>query len=185
MKSALFLLLLCLTPTTFGNEDYYELLGVNKDADNREIRKAFKKLAVSMHPDKNQARPYIFLNELNFLVVKLLDKIVYICLFLFYNCAAHEQTLTMIILQDDKDAHDKFVKIARAYETLKDPDLRKHYDVYGDDDNQNKHQGYQSWSYYRDNFGIYDDDPEIITLTRAEFGKHIFKKCPFTTIISF
>jgi DnaJ homolog subfamily C member 10 len=61
------------------------------------------------------------------------------------------------------------VKIARAYETLKDPDLRKHYDLYGDD-NQSKHQSYQSWSYYRDNFGIYDDDPEIITLTRAEFG---------------
>jgi len=54
MRTALFVLLLCLTPTTFGDEDYYELLGINKDADNREIRKAFKKLAVSMHPDKNQ-----------------------------------------------------------------------------------------------------------------------------------
>jgi preprotein translocase subunit Sec63 len=54
MKGVLYLLLLCLTPTTFGSEDYYELLGVKKDADNREIRKAFKKLAVSMHPDKNQ-----------------------------------------------------------------------------------------------------------------------------------
>lgn len=97
MKSALFLLLLCLTPTTFGNEDYYELLGVNKDADNREIRKAFKKLAVSMHPDKNQARPYIFFKWVEFPSRKVIrQNCVYICLFLFYNCAAHEQTLTMI-----------------------------------------------------------------------------------------
>jgi DnaJ homolog subfamily C member 10 len=44
--------------------------------------------------------------------------------------------------------------------------------VYGAEDNHNKHQGYQSWSYYRDNFGIYDDDPEIITVTRAEFGEY-------------
>lgn len=29
---------------------------------------------------------------------------------------------------------------------------------------------YQSWSYYNDNFGIYDDDPEIVTLTKADFG---------------
>lgn len=30
---------------------------------------------------------------------------------------------------------------------------------------------YHSWSYYRDNFGIYDDDPEIITLNKADFGE--------------
>lgn len=35
-------------------EDYYQLLGVPKNANNREIRKAFKRLAVTMHPDKNQ-----------------------------------------------------------------------------------------------------------------------------------
>lgn len=34
--------------------DYYELLGVQKDAGNREIRKAFKKLALQYHPDKNK-----------------------------------------------------------------------------------------------------------------------------------
>lgn len=33
--------------------DYYELLGVKKDADDRTIRKAFKKLALSKHPDKD------------------------------------------------------------------------------------------------------------------------------------
>ena len=29
--------------------------------------------------------------------------------------------------------------------------------------------GYQSWSYYDEDFGIYDDDPEIVTLDYAEF----------------
>lgn len=37
-------------------KNFYELLGVAKDADDRTIRKAFKKLAMTMHPDKNQVR---------------------------------------------------------------------------------------------------------------------------------
>ncbi len=28
---------------------------------------------------------------------------------------------------------------------------------------------YQSWSYYRDDFGIYDDDPNIVTLDGQQF----------------
>ena len=34
-------------------EDYYEALQISKDATTKEIRKAFKKLALKMHPDKN------------------------------------------------------------------------------------------------------------------------------------
>lgn len=37
-----------------SNCNYYELLGITKDADDRQIRLAFKKLVVALHPDKNK-----------------------------------------------------------------------------------------------------------------------------------
>uniref|UniRef100_A0A8C5MFF0 DnaJ homolog subfamily C member 10 n=1 Tax=Leptobrachium leishanense TaxID=445787 RepID=A0A8C5MFF0_9ANUR len=121
------LILIFLAVLVCSDQDYYNLLGVSKDASSREIRQAFKKLALKLHPDKN---PH------------------------------------------DPDAHDNFLKVNRAYEVLKDEDLRKKYDKYGEKGLEDQQQGgghYESWNFYRYDFGIYDDDLEIVTLDRGEF----------------
>ncbi|CAL1536324.1 unnamed protein product [Lymnaea stagnalis] len=77
---------------------------------------------------------------------------------------------------DDPKAHDNFIKINRAYEVLKDEDLRKKYDQFGEEglkDDFQRGRQYESWQWYQQNFGIYDDDPEVITLSRADFEQSV------------
>ena len=46
--------LILLVPIFKCGEDYYHLLGVKRDASKAEIRRAFKKLSLQYHPDKNK-----------------------------------------------------------------------------------------------------------------------------------
>ncbi|VIO96670.1 Uncharacterized protein BM_BM6629 [Brugia malayi] len=112
-------------------EDFYRLLGISREADNRAIRRAFKKLVLVKHPDKNP---------------------------------------------NDKNAHKEFMKLYRAYEVLMDEEMRKIYDQHGEkglNDNFKENHQYQPWQFYKDNFGIYDEDREIITLSRSDFERTV------------
>ena len=52
MRPDIYIILL-LFSCVFG-EDFYDILGIARDADNKDIRRAFKKLALKLHPDKNK-----------------------------------------------------------------------------------------------------------------------------------
>lgn len=46
---------LLITELILADKDYYEILGVPKDASDRQIKKSFHKLAMRYHPDKNKS----------------------------------------------------------------------------------------------------------------------------------
>jgi DnaJ-class molecular chaperone len=54
MKSAIVLLLLVVF--AHAGEDYYKVLGLKRSASDGEIKKAFKKLSIKYHPDKNKGK---------------------------------------------------------------------------------------------------------------------------------
>jgi molecular chaperone DnaJ len=73
------------------SHDYYEVLGVSREATGDDIKQAYRRLARQHHPDANQ---------------------------------------------DDPETTERFKEIQRAYETLRDPERRRRYDMFGTDDDR-------------------------------------------------
>lgn len=49
------LCILMITELILAEKNFYEILGVPKDANERQIKKAFHKLAMRFHPDRNKS----------------------------------------------------------------------------------------------------------------------------------
>lgn len=54
---AILILLAVLFIVVLAGKDYYRILGLKKGASEAEIKKAFKKLSLKYHPDKNKNDP--------------------------------------------------------------------------------------------------------------------------------
>lgn len=95
-----------------GKKDYYEVLGVKKWATDREIKKAFRKLALKYHPDKNQEKgaegkfQEIAEGELSIVHHVIFERFLLLLKF-------------------------PFIDLYSAYEVLSDTDKRKKYDKFG------------------------------------------------------
>ncbi|CAH0714256.1 unnamed protein product, partial [Brenthis ino] len=123
------LISLLLFENVLSDVSYYELLGVSKKASTHEIKQAYKKLAVKLHPDKNPN--------------------------------TREQK--------------RFLEITEAYETLKDPQKRHKYDMYGSQQSYTKKYDYHSQAEYNDLYynGLYHNDPFVITLSGKRFDSYL------------
>lgn len=112
----LFLLLLCAL-TAIAGKSYYEILQVPKGASDEQIKRAYRKLALKYHPDKNQGN-----EEANQRFADINNGIYNP--FLSFNSNQIKFVFIRFIL---------FATFNIAYEVLSDGDKRSIYDRYGEE----------------------------------------------------
>ncbi|KAL8711259.1 MAG: hypothetical protein Q9225_007151, partial [Loekoesia sp. 1 TL-2023] len=129
-------LLLALLPLILCAEDFYKLLGIDKSASERDIKKAYRTLSKKYHPDKN---PYVVPSPTNTSPLPSQDYEPYLAFPTSYHATNSFSCLidlvvdTVLPSRGDETAKQKFVSIADAYDALSDPTSRRIYDQYGHD----------------------------------------------------
>ncbi|XP_034826842.1 dnaJ homolog subfamily C member 10-like [Maniola hyperantus] len=134
------LYVILISTVNLSSATYYQILGVSKSSSTQEIRQAYKKLAVKLHPDKNP------------------------------NGAEQK----------------RFLEITEAYETLKDPEKRHKYDLYGSQQSYTRKYDYHSQTEYNNLYynGLYHDDPFVETLSGGSFYAFLSEGLHFVNFYS-
>jgi DnaJ family protein B protein 11 len=107
---ALSLFLSLLIFGVLGGKNYYQLLGIKKNSSPADIKKAYRKLSLEVHPDKNPDDPNAVAR--------------------FQEISTGKFSITLRILNDHAQL---MLTICVAYEVLSDPDKRRKYDKCGEE----------------------------------------------------
>jgi molecular chaperone DnaJ len=120
-------------------KDYYEILGVEKDASPALVRRAFRRRAAKLHPDRAKDDPKAKEKFLEvcvfFFCVRALSSLLR-CHFFSFSSLLHYKCLFLCVL-----SLPVLLQLNQAYSVLSDPQKRKEYDQFGREHFERKESG--------------------------------------------
>ena len=162
-------LLICLVilPSFIStNEDFYQLLGITKAATQRDIRRAFKRIALEKHPDKravNRNACFHWFYLLNFFLFREIQ---------MHMLNFYELTVLMRFYVMMNWEKNMILMVKKVWRTILIVEISINHGIFINIILVRILILFFSWNSSRFFVGIYDEDPEIITLSRADFRKN-------------